>query len=120
MDKIRISRVHFVRDDQRSAAHSNRTVRPVVVVEVRIEDVRRVADFAQVAGVVLSRAVVPDPSRIVDVHLARRVVEAKEPAGEDRNRVLLVVDVRQPHFGCSRIDKIGESLVANLDKLNKS
>lgn len=53
----------------------------------------------------------PDPG-VRDVHLTRGVVEAEEQAGEDRDRVLLVVDVRER--GDVRVDVVCKVLVPDL------
>lgn len=60
---------------------------------VPVKDVGHVAHRALRALVVLAGARRPR-ARVLDVDLARGVVEAEEAAGQDRHEVLLVVDMR--------------------------
>ena len=62
-----------------------------------------------------------DPSVVVhDVDLARSVVEAEEHAGQDRDGVFLVVDVRDGGDGGVGVEVVREGLVADLTEMKNS
>ena len=67
--------------------HGDTIIGTIVIVEVSNEDTRGISNAALSIRVVLARTPLPDLS-IVNVSFARRMFEAQESTGENRDRVL--------------------------------
>ena len=86
-------------------------IRAVVVPPVAEEEARDRADDAHPGRVILIRAHLPHV-RVIDVDLPARVMISEQPPGQDRYRVVLVVDVRDVARQL-RVDEVRPVLVAD-------
>ena len=94
------------------ASHLDAIVRPAMIARVTLKNVLHISHRALRVRVVLSGAREPR-ARILDVDLARRVVVAEEAPRQDRDQVLLVVDMRDGGNRGMRVDVVRERLVSN-------
>ena len=79
---------------------------------VAIEDGRHITHNALRVCIVLPRAREPR-TRVLDVDLARGVVEAEEEPWQDRDWIFLVVNMRDGSDGVMCIDVVSELLVSD-------
>jgi len=102
----------FLRPVNHSTSSHNDAVviRAIMIRRFTLKHGGHVSDNAKIRRVILARTCNPR-ARVLDVHLTRRMHVAERLAGQDRDRVLLVVDVRQVAV-VRCVDVIRESSVA--------
>lgn len=83
-----------------------------MIIGVSDEDVWSISNAALSIGVILARTPLPDHS-IINVSFTRRMVEAQESTGDNRNRILEVSNASEPTTKLG-IDVIGEVLISDL------
>ncbi len=99
--------------NQSTRSHNNTVViRAIMVRNLALKYSRHISGGAKDRRVILARTYVPR-TRVLDVHLTRRMGIAEKRAGQDRDRIFFVVDVRQVAI-VRRVDVIRERGVAYL------
>lgn len=84
---------------------------------VQLQQRRHIANGTECRLVVLTRARIPLPRRVVDMNLACRVLVKKETARESGNWVTPVCSARELETSGLRVEVVCESLIADLQKV---